>query len=420
MWLLCAVALAGPPAAAVRAYGDVVVTWDDDRGLAAFAAADGAPRWTRRLVDRPYGWQPLGALAGDVVSDSTPAIRSPLDGSAATPLDFGARARCAVLEAEGAAVLSCIDHFAALDPNSGAIVGPSYPLARTCHASGGGDERLCTYDGPSPVPVALREGVTVLFGEEAHTDEPVRKLVGIGDDGQEAWRVSLTGGVEAGAHGALCWAAAPDAVVAVDCASGAARWRASLGGFRQFSSTDAGIVAVGEAATLCLDWDDGHVVWTVPAVSGERVVVAPFRSVEDPLSGEPGLPLVAAGPSMVRLVDGASGAPVARLKLAEGEVLFGTPWGFVRRSSAGATRLLTPNFAEIAKLDLDDSAYVHLSADDTWLVVTLYKRTWLVDRRTGKLRKRLDGQYHPVWFGGGRVVLHRPPLGDGGDVVFLP
>ena len=77
-------------------------------------------------------------------------------------------------------------------------------------------------------------------------------------------------------------------------------------------------MAIGEAATLCLDWDDGHVRWTVPAAPGERVVVASFRSVQDPLSGEPGLPLVAAGPSVVRLVDAASGAPVARLTLAEG------------------------------------------------------------------------------------------------------
>ncbi len=420
MWLLSAVALAGPPATAVRAYGDVVVTWDDDRGLAAFAAADGAPRWTRTLVDRPYGWQPLGALAGDIVPDSTPATRIALDGSAAAPLDFGPRSRCAVLQAEGAAALSCIDHFSALDPQTGALFGPSYPLAPTCHASGGDVERLCTYDGPAPVPVARRGGVTVLFGEEPHIEPPGRMLVGIAADGREAWRVSLAGGVEAGAHGELCWAAAPDGVVAVDCASGAARWRASLDGFRQFSSTDAGIVAVGEAAALCLDWDDGHVLWTVPAAPGERVVVASFRSVQDPLSGEPGLPLVAAGPSVVRLVDVASGAPVARLTLAEADVLFGTPWGFVRRSTAGATRLLGPTFAELARLDLDDSAYVHLAADDTWLVITLYKRTWLVDRRTGKVRKRLDGQYHPVWFGGGRVVLHRPPLGDGGEVVFLP
>lgn len=413
-----------PVVRAARLVGDLVVAWDGDRGLTAFAPDSGEPRWQVSLPVAPYGWQPVGVWHGEVVSDSAPTAHLSATGALLATLEHEGLGRCAVHEAGGGAVLACYEGAIVLHPAELRRIGPVLPRPSTCQPGGEAPEPFCGRFGPDTRAIVRVAGVTVVFGEDnsgphPRHDSPLT-LVGIADEGAVRWRRPVAEAREAGAHGELCWVFGADSVEALGCADGTPRWSANAPGATAVHALDVALLVVAPDAVNAHAWSDGRLLWRAPLGPGERAAVGLGTPTVDPVTGEPSQPFVGAGPATVRVLDAATGRPRGSIPLAEGQSLFGLPGGYSRLSDHGDLTLYTEAGAPLNTLRLGGtSRYFTLAADADRLVVTLFDQTFVVDRQRGRIVEKLRGQFHTVALAGKVLVLHRRPLGDAGELRFF-
>lgn len=376
---------------------DDLYTVHDSRTLTATSLVSGARRWEVRLPEAPYGWAPLGSLAGHLVVDGTPSRWVSRDtGALLAEVDRGTFGRCKVEEAEGASLLTCHDGYRFLDGPRG--VGRVTPKVWGRLSLPGDEPDHGGYYGPDGRLLGRSGAVGVAWGEAAGGDGTALWGVDL-VAGRDAWSVPTPGARDAQKTGDICWWWSPDRLSAHACATGALWWFRPVAEVRSVDALEAGLLVVTAGGAALLDWQGGRERWATALADGVTGAAAGH------------LGWIAGGPATVDLLapPPASGGTV---RLRDGEALHGVVGGYVRVAEAGSVALLDATGRVISTHRVHNGTRYHeVAADRSTVVVTLYGDTYVLDRVSNRLVVALKGQYRPLAFRPDAVVLHRRSVG---------